>query len=65
MPYFSTITATTAPLTIRFVLMECTVYRMVYPYGFMPHTIVIIVLCRDIWCKKKSTNISENHVLVY
>ena len=55
MPYFSTITATAAPLTIRFVLMECTVYRMVYPHGFMPHTIVIIVLCRDIWCGKKAT----------
>ena len=46
MPYFSTITATAAPLTIRSVLMECIVYRMVYLYGFVPHTIVIIVLRR-------------------
>ena len=52
-PYFLTITATATPLTIRSVLMECIVYRMVYLYGFVPHTIVIIVLCRDIWYKIK------------
>ena len=53
MPFFSIITTAITPLTIRSILMECTVYHMVYPYGFVPHTIVIIVLCRDIWCKIK------------
>ena len=50
MPHFSIITTAVTSLTIQSVLMECTVYRTVYPkYGFVPHTIVIIVLCRDIW----------------
>ena len=53
MPFFSIITTAITPLTIQSILMECTVYRMVYPYGFVPHTIVIIVLCRVIWCRKK------------
>ena len=44
MRYLSIITAAVSSLTIQTVLMECTVYCMVYPYGFVPHTIVIIVL---------------------
>ena len=53
MRYFSIITSADASRTIRSVLMEYIVYSTVYPYGFVPHTIVIIVLCRDIWCKIK------------
>ena len=46
-------TAAVASLTILPVLMECTVYHAIVPSHYMPHTIVIIVLCRDIWCKIK------------
>ena len=54
MQYFSSITATVASLTTLAVYFDgITVYRSIYPYGFVPHTIVIIVLCRDIWCKIK------------
>ena len=52
--YFSIITtAAVASLTILPVLMECTVYHAIVSSHYMPHTIVIIVLCRDIWCKIK------------
>ena len=53
MQYFSITTAAVASLTILPVLMECTAYHAIVPSHYMPHTIVIIVLCRDIWCKIK------------
>ena len=52
-PYFSIITAAVASLTILPVFDGITVYHAIVSSHYMPHTIVIIVLCRDIWCKIK------------
>ena len=53
MRYFSIITAAATSLTILPVFDGITVYHAIVYSHYMPHTIVIIVLCRDIWRKIK------------
>ena len=53
MRYFSIITAAATSLTILPVFDGITVYHAIVSSHYMPCTIVIIVLCRDIWRKIK------------